>query len=392
MQRRIKVLHIITRLIVGGAQENTMLSIIGLNKLGYKAELLSGPTTGPEGEIVSEVRDSGIKLNIIPSLIRNINPIKDLKAFFDIYRFIRSGDFDIVHTHSSKAGILGRLAAALAGVPVIVHTIHGLPYHPFQSRLVNLIYILAEKLAGYVSDKILAVSGNNARNAISKGIAPGFKFEVVRSGMKLDRFQSAQKFRDKIRTDYGIESGNRVLGVIARLFHLKGHKYLIRIAPRLLSRYPDLKFMFVGDGILRDEFEKRVQDLGISDHFIFTGLIPRDGVPEYISSMDIIVHPSLREGLARVIPQGFILKKPIVIFDIDGASELVKTGETGMLVPPRDCDALFRAISFILNNPDRASAMAEKGHEIALAQFSDKKMVDDIDRIYRKTLKYKREY
>ncbi len=387
MSSKIKVLHIITRLIVGGAQENTMLTIAGLNDLGYAAELLSGPTTGPEGEIVTEVIGKGIELSITPNLVRNINPIKDLRAFFDIYHFIKAGKYQIVHTHSSKAGILGRLAAYFAGVPVIVHTIHGLPYHPFQNPLINLFYIIAEKIAGYVSDSIIAVSSNNAESAISKHIAPRFKFSVIRSGMKIARFQAAAVKSADMRKRLGISKETKVLGVIARLFHLKGHKYLIRIAPNILKKYPDVKFLFVGDGILRERLETLTTSLGVRDRFIFAGLIPRDQVPDYISAMDIIVHPSLREGLARVIPQGFIMEKPVVIFDIDGANELVKSYKTGMLVEPRDTGALETAILYLLDNPANAAEMVSRGKDIAITQFTEDKMVSDINKVYQKLIK-----
>ena len=367
-----------------------MLTILGLSKRGYEAELLSGPTTGPEGEIVSEIREQGIRLFIIPDLIREISPIRDLKAFFDIYRFLRKNRYDIVHTHSSKAGILGRLAAFLAGVPLIIHTIHGLPYHRFQNVLLNLFYIFAEKIAGYVSDSIIAVSRNNLEDAVLRGIAPRFKFRVIRSGMNIDRFQSASLFRNDIRKRYGISPDSVVIGVVARLFHLKGHKFILLSSRSILKEFPQALFFFVGDGILRRNLEEFASKLGVRDRFIFTGLIPRGEVPKYISAMDLIVHPSLREGLARVIPQGFILEKPVVIFDIDGANEVVRDNETGLLVKPCDVPGLKRAILDLLRNPSKARELGVTGKAIALQEFTDEKMVEDIHQLYRKLLNRKK--
>ena len=381
--RGIKILHIITRLIVGGAQENTMYSILGLMRKGYEVRLLSGPTYGPEGEIVSEIKKKGIYLSIIRELRRNINPLIDLIAFIRIYKFIRRYKPEVVHTHSSKAGILGRIAASMAGTRCIVHTIHGLPYHKFQNRLIRHFYILSERIAALFCHRILSVSKNLIRIAVKDKIAREHKFRVVFSGINISDFLNPDINSSELQGSLGIvPNQDFVIGTIARLFHLKGHKYIISCSRKIIEKHPNVKFLFVGDGILRENFIKRLKDLNLKKHFIFTGLVPRDRIPDYISLMNLVVHPSLREGLARVIPQGLLMEKPIVIFDIDGASDIIKEAETGYLVQPKNTEQMKDKILFCIENYQKAKETAFNGKKIVLKLFPIEKMVNTIEKIY----------
>ncbi len=191
--KQIKILHIITRLILGGAQENTLLTVEGLGKRkGYELTLATGPSLGPEGSLVGEAERKGIKLIRVPGMRREINPWRDFLTFVELYRLIKRGNYDIVHTHSSKAGILGRLAARLAGTKVIVHTIHGLPFHEYQSRGVNYFYILWERFAALFTDKIITVAEAMTSKALEAKLAPEEKFITIYSGMELDKFLESE--------------------------------------------------------------------------------------------------------------------------------------------------------------------------------------------------------
>ncbi|MCK4262165.1 glycosyltransferase, partial [bacterium] len=179
MKRR-KVLHIITRLILGGAQENTILTVEGLQKKSqYQVDLATGPPIGPEGSLVEDAKGRGINLIMVPEMRREINPWRDFLTFIKLYRLIKRGNYDIVHTHSAKAGILGRLAAKLAGIKVIVHTIHGLPFHEYQNRWISRFYVLCERLAGVFTDKIITVAEVMTEKALTAKIAPREKFVTI---------------------------------------------------------------------------------------------------------------------------------------------------------------------------------------------------------------------
>ena len=384
MGDKIKVLHIITRLIIGGAQENTMYTVEGLIKDGWQAELLSGPTYGPEGEIVRKIKKKQIPLFIENSLIRNLNIIEDIRAFFHLFKFIKRGKYKIVHTHSSKAGIIGRWAAYFAGVPVIIHTIHGLPFHKYQNPVATYFYVLSEWLTAFITTKILSVSSKIIEQTRAYGIGNNSQFTVVRSGLNINDFLLQMGKGKEIRKELGISKSSFVFGTLARLFYLKGHKYIIAAARSIVRKHPNVIFLFIGDGLLRKEFEEHIARLDLTEHFVFAGLIQPEKVPAYLDSCDAIIHPSLREGLPRVVPQAFLLEKPVIAFDVDGTSEVVIKGKTGFLNPPKDLVNLKKNINYVINNYSDAKRMAINGKKLILKEFTIKKMVSDIENIYNR--------
>ena len=392
----VKVAHIITRLILGGAQENTLHTVRGLkDKKDYEVCLISGPPLGPEGSLVEEAQAQGVEPIIVDSLRRDIYPWLDLKSFFILYHLIKKKRYSIVHTHSSKAGILGRIAAWLAGTPVIIHTIHGLPFHEYQSRILNFIYVNLERLVAPITDKIITVCDRMWEKAYQAGVAPKNKFVTVYSGMELDSFIRAGQSNKSMaqlknmRKRLGIEDDELVVGKIARLFPLKGHTFLLEAAARVVREYPKAKFLLVGEGILRKSLEKQADDLGIRDKIVFSGLVPREQIPEYIALMDIVVHTSLREGLARVIPQAFAERKPVISFQIDGADELVKDDHTGFLVQPYDVAGLAEAIESLLKDGDLRQRMGADGRALVDPKFRVEEMVSGIDTLYKELLSAK---
>ncbi len=384
--KKVKILHIITRLIVGGAQENTMFSVEGLIADGWETDLLSGPTYGPEGEIVGKIKSKGIPLYIEPSLHRNLNPVNDIKAFFRLIRFIKKGKYGIVHTHSSKAGILGRWAAFFAGVPVIVHTIHGLPFHEYQGAFANLLYIFSERITAPITTQTVSVSSNIIEKCLKKKIGKRKNYSVIRSGLNVEDFLRAVGEGPAVREKLGIAKDRMVIGILARLFHLKGHDYIIDAAPEIVAAHPEVVFLFIGDGILRSTFEEKIKKLGLEEHFVFAGLISPGDVARYIDACDLIVHPSLREGLPRVVPQSFILEKPVIAFDVDGTSEVVIPGKTGLLVAPKDTKDLKNKVIYGINNFKAMKNMAINGKNLVLECFTIGKMVEDIEKLYGRCL------
>ena len=386
--RKIKVLHIITRLILGGAQENTIFTVWGLNKRDcYEVELATGPSIGPEGSLIEEAKEKGIKLMIIPHMRREINFFRDLLAFIELYLLIRKGKYTIVHTHSSKAGILGRLAARIAGVKIIVHSIHGLPFYVYQNGFLNSFYILCEKFAALFTGRLISVCETMARKAIIVGVAKPEKFMTIYSGIELDGFLNSGISISEKQKELNLDPSARVVGSISRLFDLKGHNYLLEAASRVVEVLPETKFLLVGDGILRERLMRQAEDLKMRDNIIFTGLVERKEVPKLISVMDMVVHTSLREGLPRVLPEALAMAKPVIAFEIDGIAEIIRDGENGYLIPPKDSEKLAQSIIHLLNDREKARRMGEAGRDMVDPAFRLEVMLERISEVYEQLIK-----
>ncbi len=382
----IRVLHIITRMIVGGAQENTLLSVIGLDAMpDYEVDFISGIDKGKEGELLSQARET-TNLIIVPEMGRSINPFSDIVALYKLYKLIKRGRYHIVHTHSSKAGVLGRIAAWFAGTPLIVHTLHSLVFHDYQPWIVNRAWWLTKKMCAPITDFFISVSSVISQKAIAAGIDKPEKFRTVYSGMELDWFLKASFDADKVKEDFGLPFDSPVVGKIARLFPLKGHDELMDAAPEIVKRVPNVRFFLIGDGILLEHLQKRATEYGILENFVFAGLIDRTRIPEMISAMDVVVHTSLREGLARVLPQSLAMGKPCVSFDIDGAPEVVIDDYTGYLVRAFDSVGLADRIAYLLENPELRKKLGANGRKHVDPIFRTEKMVADISEVYQMLL------
>src|SRR5450631_1764783 len=333
-ERAMRVIHVITRLIVGGAQENTVASVLGLRaKPGLEVQLISGPTAGAEGSLESRFSGAPEMLSVVPELVRPVRPLQDWLALRRLEKLFREQKPGIVHTHSGKAGILGRLAAKRAGVPLIIHTIHGPSFGNFQNQVSNFVFRTAEKYAARATDHFIVVADAMKTQDLAAGIGRPEQYTKIFSGFPLEPFLAAKNDLE-LRNKLGIAPGDFVVGKVARLFKLKGHDDLFAVAPELVRRCPRIKFLLVGDGEWRGRFENLAKTLGLEKHFIFTGLVPPDEVPRYVGIMDMLVHLSLREGLPRALPQALAAGKPVVAYDCDGAREVCIENETGLLVLP----------------------------------------------------------
>ena len=380
------VAHFITRLIIGGAQENTLLTVEDQHRdYGDKVTLITGPGLGPEGSLEERARRGGFDFRVLPELHRAIRPWQDWRAYRALVAMLREIQPEIVHTHSSKAGIIGRAAAAKLGIPA-VHTIHGAAFHYGQNPLAYEVYRLAEKWAAKRCAKIISVADAMTEQYVAAGVAAQDKFVTISSGMEVEPFLSPPRPRDVVRKELGFEPDDVVIGKIARLFHLKGHEYVIAAAPMIVKQHPNAKFLFVGDGLLRDEYQRYIDSLGLTGHFIFTGLVPPDRVPELIHAMDIVVHTSLWEGLARVLPQGLIAGKPVVSYDVDGAREVVLSGETGYLLPPNSIDELSHALNILVADPTLRDTFGQAGRQRFTDQFRHQTMTRRIREVYADVL------
>lgn len=382
-----KVVHFITRLILGGAQENTLLTVEDQHHLhGDEVTLITGPGLGPEGSLLQRALSGGLDVRIIDELRRDIDIRRDWISFWKLRRLLYEIRPDIVHTHSTKAGIMGRAAASQLGIPA-VHTVHGPAFYSQQSGTVYEFYRRLEMWAARRSKKIISVCDAMSDQYVAARVAPREKFVTVYSGMEVDRFLNPPRDRETVRSNFGFTDENIVIGKVARLFDLKGHVDVIAAAAEIVRLTPQVRFLFVGDGILREELEQRIRALGLEAHFVFAGLVPSDDVPELLGAMDIVVHASLREGLARVLPQALIAGKPIVSYDIDGAREVCISNETGFLIPPGDTTQLASDLVKLVKDPELRRRLGATGRNRFTDQFRHQTMTQQLREIYREVLR-----
>ncbi len=377
-----RVTHVITRLIIGGAQENTIASVLGLRqKPGVEVRLVSGPARGPEGSLESSFADLPEALLLLPHLVRPIHPWEDWRALAQLTALFRAQRPNIVHTHSGKAGILGRIAAARAGVPIIIHTIHGPSFGGFQGRLPNWLFRFAERYAARVTTHFVVVADAMKQQYLAAGIGKPDQYTRIFSGFDLEPFLSATNDL-QLRARLGFSPEDIVVGKIARLFKLKGHADLFAIAPALIRDCPQIKFLLVGDGEWRRRFEAEARKAGLERHFVFTGLVPPARVAPLVGIMDLLVHLSAREGLARALPQALAAARPVIAYDSDGAREVCLDNETGFLLRPGDRAGLVDRLKLLARDPGLRSRLGRRGQELVRSLFGVQSMVDELYQLY----------
>lgn len=377
-----RVTHVITRLIVGGAQENTVASVLGLRqKAGLEVDLIAGPTRGPEGSLEPALTGCSALLTIVPELVRPLHPWKDARAWQKLTGLFRARQPQLVHTHSGKAGVLGRLAAARAGVPIILHTIHGPSFGSFQGWSANALFRSAERYAARVTTHFVIVAEAMKRQYLAAGIGCPDQYTKIFSGFALEPFLDSTNDL-QLRARLGLAPDDIVIGKIARLFKLKGHDDLFAIAPALVQKCPRIKFLLVGDGPWRGRLESRARSLGLEKHVVFTGLVAPSAVPPIVGVMDLLVHLSLREGLPRALPQALAAARPVVAYDADGANEVCLENETGFLVAPGDLPGLSERLLRLAQDPALRQRLGCRGQRFVQERFGVQHMVDDLYQLY----------
>jgi glycosyltransferase involved in cell wall biosynthesis len=381
-----RIVHIITRLILGGAQENTLLTVEGLHhRHGDDVTLITGPAEGPEGDLFGRAERQGLKVELMPELVRAIRPATDLRAYRLLRAAIRRLRPEVVHTHSSKAGILGRAAAWDEHVPAVVHTIHGLPFGPSESRWRNRLYVALERWAARRCHAIVSVCDAMTEQALVAGVGRPEQYSTVYSGMEVDAFLQPRRPRGEVRRELGLADDEVAFATVARLFERKGHDDILAAAPRVLAANPKVRFVWIGSGILRERLEAEAERLGVRHAIHFTGLVPPDKIPELLGAADAVVHPSLREGLARVLPQALLVGRPVISYDVDGAREVVLP-ETGFLLRPRDVGAMGDAILKLAADPALREALGSEGRRRFADQFRHETMTAQLRSLYARLL------
>jgi glycosyltransferase involved in cell wall biosynthesis len=356
-----------------------------------------------------------IGIHVVPDLVRQVDPVRDTRCLIQLGQLVRTLNPRVVHTHSSKAGILGRSAAwderarALGGRGVgpegamrVIHTIHGPPFMPLEGgvvgrakvRLNNLIYTWAERFAAGRCDVIVSVAEAMTREFLSRGIGRPEQYVTVYSGMETRTFleAGAGESREEVRAGLGIGAGDFVIGTVARLAEHKGHDDILDAIGAELAARPAWKLLWVGDGWWRERLMARVREMGLGGgegRVITTGLVCPERVPGMMRAMDVLVHPSYREGLPRTVPQALLCGTPVVAYDVDGTSEACLDPErvgaersTGLLVRPGDRARLRDAIVWMAEHERERSAMGARGRAMCAERFNTERMVAELERVY----------
>jgi len=389
----LKIVHVITRLILGGAQENTLITCKLLAERGHDVTLITGPALGPEGQLFEQTRGQKYTVLVVKEMRRAIRPMMDYLSYHRLKGLLEGLKPDIIHTHSAKAGILGRFVGSSLkgkwekGRPAIVHGIHGLAFHPYQSPWLNRMYIAIEKAAAKRTDYFISVADAMTEQNKAAGIGVDKPYVTAYSAIEEEQFLEPipAETRQAFRQQYDIPQDAVVLVTIARLFMLKGHDYIIESARDLARRFDNCYWLFVGDGNLADRYKRQIEELGLSDRFRFTGLMPPDQIPLAIQSSDILVHCSLREGLARTLPQAMLCARPAISFDVDGAREVVNDN-TGRLIEPKNVEQLTEACAELIQDPALRERLGQAGQTSVKTKFAPDTMVDTIEAVYRSLL------
>jgi glycosyltransferase involved in cell wall biosynthesis len=354
-----RVAHIITKLELGGAQQNTLFTVAHLDQARYQPVLIAG-----EGGILDREAESlpGVRFIQVPSLVRPIRPRLDLRALMRLTSLLRSIRPSIVHTHSSKAGIIGRWAARLAGVPIIIHTIHGFGFTAHQRGVVRHALIAMERMTARVTTRFFAVSEANRKLGVDRHVFTPGRCTVIRSGIDLENWRRVRVDVAAKRRQFGLHPDRPVVGMISALKPQKAPLDFVRIAAAVSHDRPETQFMLVGGGELRGAVEAEVSRLGLSDRFVLTGW--RRDVQEIFRCFDVFVLTSLWEGLPRVYLEARVSGVPVVGTRVDGAAEAIEDGVTGYLADAGDVKAMTERVLHLLHYPDDAARMAERGRAI----------------------------
>ena len=398
--RRVEVLRIIARLNIGGPAIHTILLTAGLNNAGshqqgaeglaFESTLVTGVEGEYEGSMLAMATAKGVEPIIIPQLRRNIDPVGGLVTLVKLYRLMRREKPHIVHTHTATAGIVGRLAARLAGVPVVLHTFHGHVLRGYFGPLVSKALVWMERFLAHLSDRIVTVSEGQRRELAEYGVAPLQKITVVPLGFELEALLACETHRGELRRELGLaddRNSHKLVGIVARLVPIKNHHLFLQAAQIVAEAVPQARFLVVGDGELRGELEACASELGLNERVIFTGW--RRDLPRVYADLDVVALTSINEGTPVSLIEAMAAGVPVVATAVGGVPEVVVSGETGYLVEDGDEKALAEAITELLMDSEKAKGMGNAGREAAYPRFAAQTLIANVEGLYDELLRQK---
>lgn len=377
----IRVMRIIARLNVGGPAIHVSLLTAGLRDEAFQSTLVAGQIGADEGDMSDLAHELNIQPVTITTMGREIKPLNDVRTFFTLLRLMRQHRPHIVHTHTAKAGFVGRFAAWLSGVPVIVHTFHGHVFRGYFGRAKTLLFLWLERLSALYSAAILTISDGLRDDLLGYRIAPAQKIRVVPLGLKLLSLTDLDDYRGHLREELGCSTADRLVGIVGRLVPVKNHRLFLRAAAKVRQHMPRAHFVIVGDGETRPELEALVDEMGLRDVVSFTGW--RRDLPVIYADLDVMVIASLNEGTPVSIIEAMAAGVPVVATQVGGIPDLLKGGELGTMVPSEDADAMAEAIMRVLENPTPHTDRARKH---ALERYDAERLIADMRDLYLELL------
>jgi glycosyltransferase involved in cell wall biosynthesis len=381
MGGRIKILRVIARLNIGGPAIHVVLLTAGLDQKRFESLLVSGRENPGEGSMLDYALSHGVQPIIIPEIVGefSLGP-RELRALVRLYRLMRRERPHIVHTHTAKAGFVGRLAARLARVPVVVHTFHGHILQGYYSPRKNQLLRGMERVMTRLTNRIIAVSEQVKQDLVTYGVAPAEKILVVPLGLELEPFLDGSHSRGAFRRELNLKGGERLVGIVGRLFPIKNHRLFLDAAALMARQERAVRFVIVGDGALRPEMEQYAHALAIADRVIFTGW--RRDLPRIYADLDALVVTSNNEGTPVSAIEAMAASCPVVATRVGGLPDLISDGETGYLVPPGDAQAISAVMLRLLKEPEMARRVGQAARAVVRKRFAAQRLVSDMERLY----------
>jgi len=377
--QKVNLLYVITKLELGGAQKQLLSLITRLDKERFNIFLF----TAQDGLLIKEASSiTGLTIKKSRYLERPINPLKDLLALIEIYKFIKKNNIDIVHTHSSKAGILGRFVARLAKVKFIIHTVHGWSFNDYQPLFMRSVFIGLERLSARFTHKLIVVSYYDRKKGLKNRIAREDKYRLIRYGIEYTEFISGDQ---KIKEEFGINSTDLIVGMISCFKPQKSPQDFIKLSFLVNRILPNVKFLLVGDGILRNQVKKLINKFQLQNKVILTGW--RRDIPRILSAIDVFVLTSLWEGLPISVLEAIAFSKPVVATNTGGIEEIVVEGKNGFLVQPRDIKSLSERLTVLLRNESLRKDMGQNAKGLFDFNFSVENMVQNNQDLYENLIR-----
>jgi glycosyltransferase involved in cell wall biosynthesis len=387
--QNIRVLIIITQLVMGGGTKVALDIAQHLkNKPNYEVEILTGPIAEGYVDVTHLAHEKGLPTIHVKSLVNQINPIANLKAVSEIRSLILQGNYDIVHTHTKVAGVVGRIAARTAKTPIIVHHVHGWGSPEEMAAGKRLLYLWMERLCARFTHRIITVSKLDMEKGLANRIARKEKFSVIYNGIELGAYRQSVDAQ-KLRSELGLDPKSKVVGMIGRLNQQKNPLDFIRAAAIVAKGFSDVQFVIIGDGSLLPQCQQLINELELSDKFFLLGY--RKDVAKILSILTLTAMSSLWEGLPIVFLESMSAGKPIVANDVDGAREVVTDWETGFLVKPHQPREMAERILYLLNDEEACCNMGKMA-QLRSNYFSMERMLDQVESIYQDLHSYSRSY
>jgi glycosyltransferase involved in cell wall biosynthesis len=384
-EERIKIVRIIGRLNVGGPAIHVVNLTAGLNPDRYRPLLVAGSENDAEGSMLDFALSHGVRPTVVPEIVTTFSlALRDAKALWKLYWLIRKERPHIVHTHTAKAGFLGRVAARLAGVPIIVHTFHGHVLHGYYGAVKNELLRRVEQSLAWVTDRVVTVSEQVKSDLVSYGIAKAEKISVVPLGFDLEPFLNSHIHQGAFRREIGLTDDHKLIGIVGRIFPIKNHNLFLESAACISAHEPSARFIIVGDGVLRPDLERRTRELGIGHRVLFTGW--RHDLPRIYAALDVLVVSSDNEGTPVSAIEAMTAGCPVVATRVGGLPDLVDDQRTGRLVPPRDPKALASAVLDLLRSPQMAREFGKMAQAFVLQRFTVQRLLGDMDHLYNQLL------